>query len=305
LQETCGNCHPGISQDLALTGIHAPPGVAQTPVAQIFQYIYIFAIIVIIGLMVVHWLIDLRRKILNVTRLRQVRRMNMNEVWQHTFLMITFIVLAITGFSLRYSDAWWVKILFGWEGGFPLRGLIHRVSAVLFLLTTIWHIFYLRTKRGRGFLKDIFPKKVDFTHFFQMIKYRLDRTNERPRIGRFGYIEKAEYWALAWGTVVMIITGFFLWFDNIAVQWFPKGFLNIMLVVHHYEAWLAVLSVAIWHMYSTVFDPDVYPMNPAWLTGKMPETWYRHEHAGDTEPELVENGKQTEVDSHLEHKLES
>jgi formate dehydrogenase gamma subunit len=302
LQETCGHCHPGISRDLALTGIHAPPGVAQTPVAQIFQNIYIVAIIIIIGLMVVHWLIDLRRKILNVTRLRQVRRMNLNEVWQHTFLMVTFIVLALTGFSLRYSDAWWVKILFGWEGGFPLRGIVHRVAAVLFVVTTLWHALYMWSGRGRKFLRDMLPNKKDFVQFFQMIKYNLDRTNEKPSVGRFGYIEKAEYWALVWGTVVMIITGFFLWFDNIAVQWFPKGFLNVMLVVHHYEAWLAVLAVAIWHMYSTVFSPNVYPMNPAWFTGKMPEAWYRYEHADDTEFESVEEEEPFEADPHLEHK---
>ncbi len=34
----------------------------------------------------------------------------------------------------------------------------------------------------------------------------------------------------------------------------------------------------IWHLYSTVFNPEVYPMNPSWLTGKMPEDMYRREH---------------------------
>lgn len=301
LQETCGHCHPGISKEMALTDIHAPPGVAQTPVALIFQNIYIIAIFVIIGAMVIHWLIDLRRQIQNIMHLPQMRRMNSNEVWQHTFLMITFIVLAITGFSLRYADAWWVKILFGWEGGFPLRGIIHRVAAVLFVLTSFWHFMYMGTPRGKQFVRDMFPQKDDFTQFFQMIRYNLGITNKKPKFGRFGYIEKAEYWALVWGTVVMIITGFFLWFDNVAVQWFPKGFLDVMLVVHHYEAWLAVLAVAIWHMYSTIFSPHVYPMNPSWLNGKMPEAWYQYEHILDKEYEVVKNQKGVMHDPHLEH----
>ncbi len=288
LQQTCGRCHPGISKEMALTDIHTPPGVAHTPVAVIFQKIYLVAIFVIIGLMVIHWLIDLRRKILNVMRLEQVRRMNFNEVWQHTFLMVTFTVLAITGFSLRYSEAWWVKLLFGWEGGFPLRGIIHRVAAVLFVFTSFWHLFYLKTERGRRFLTDMWPGKKDFTQFFQMIRYNLDKTDVKPKFGRFSYVEKAEYWALVWGTVVMVITGFFLWFDNLASQWFPKGFLDVMLVIHHYEAWLAVLSVAVWHLYSTVFNPDVYPMNPAWMNGKMPKAWYQHEHAGEFDEEREE-----------------
>jgi len=281
IQATCGKCHPGISREMALSDIHAPPGVAQNPAARIFQTIYIVAIIVIIGLMVVHWLIDLRKQLLKVLSRRQIRRMNFNEVWQHNFLMVTFAVLAITGFSLRYSDAFWVKFLFGWEGGFPLRGIIHRVAAVLFVFTALWHLLYLSTSRGRGFLRDIFPIRKDFSQFFQSLKYNLGRGQGKPRFGRFSYIEKAEYWALVWGTVIMAFSGFFLWFDNIAVQWFPKGFLDVMLVIHHYEAWLAVLSVAIWHMYSTVFSPNVYPMNPSWLTGKMPVELFEHEHPED------------------------
>jgi cytochrome b subunit of formate dehydrogenase len=111
--------------------------------------------------------------------------------------------------------------------------------------------------------------------------YNVGRRRERPCFGRFSYVEKAEYWALVWGSLVMIASGFFLWFDNIAVHWFPKGALDVMLVVHYYEAWLAVLSIAIWHMYSTIFSPEVYPMNPSWFTGKMPLEWYRHEHPDD------------------------
>ncbi len=281
LQKTCGRCHPGISEEMALSDIHTPPDVEQNPVAQVFKNVYIIAIVVIIGLMIIHWLIDLRKQILKLLSRPQVRRMNYNEVWQHTFLMITFVVLVITGFSLRYSESWWVTLFFGWEGGFPLRGILHRVAAGLFVFTSVWHFLYLWSPRGRGFFKDIFPKIQDFTQFGQTMKYNLDLSKEKPMFGRFSYVEKAEYWALAWGTIVMIITGFFLWFDNIAVIWFPKGFLDVMLVIHYYEAWLATLSILIWHLYSTVFSPSVYPMNPAWLTGKMPKDMYEHEHPDD------------------------
>jgi formate dehydrogenase gamma subunit len=281
LVKTCGSCHPGISQAMAATPIHAAPGVSFTPAAGVVRTIYIIAIVVIIGLMVIHWLLDLWRKIKNVTELKQVRRMTMGEVWQHTFLMITFLTLVVTGFALRYSESWWVEFLFGWEGGFPLRGIIHRVAAVLFIFTVIWHVVYLTTRRGRRFLYDMRPLRKDFRQFIQMNLYNIGLTKTKPDFDKFSYVEKAEYWALVWGTVIMMITGFFLWFDNFAVRWFPKGFLDVMLIIHYYEAVLATLAVAIWHMYSTVFNPDVYPMNPSWITGKMPETVYRHEHAAD------------------------
>ena len=82
---------------------------------------------------------------------------------------------------------------------------------------------------------------------------------------------------MVWGTVVMIITGFLLWFDNWFIHYLPKGALDVSLGVHAYEAWLAFLAIAVWHMYSTVFNPRIYPMNPSWLTGCMPEEMYEEE----------------------------
>jgi formate dehydrogenase gamma subunit len=281
LQKTCGFCHPGISAAAAAVPIHGAPGVSSTPLAGIVKNIYIVIIAVVIGGMALHWLIDLRKQIHLVNLKKQIVRMNFNEVWQHAFLMITFIVLVITGFALRFSDAWWAQLLFGHEGGFPLRGTIHRVAAILFILTALWHVGYLFGQRGRRFLSDMMPRKSDLSELKQMLAYNLGRSAQRPQFGRFSYVEKAEYWALVWGTIIMAITGIFMWEESIAVKLFPKGFLDVMLVIHYYEAWLATLAILIWHMYSTVFNPAVYPMNPAWYTGKMPEDVYRHEHPLD------------------------
>lgn len=281
LQRTCGNCHPGISTAAAQAPIHGAPGVSRTPLAGIIKNIYIVIIVVVIGGMVLHWVVDLRKQIKLVNLKKQIVRMTFNEVWQHTFLMVTFIVLVITGFALRFSDAWWAQLLFGREGGFPLRGTIHRVSAILFVLTAIWHVAYLFRPRGKQFFIDMLPKKSDVSEFKQMMAYNLGRASSRPQFGRFSYVEKAEYWALVWGTIIMAVTGIFMWEESFAARFLPKGFLDIMLVIHYYEAWLATLAILIWHMYSTVFSPAVYPMNPAWYTGKMPEDVYRHEHPAD------------------------
>ncbi len=298
LTETCGHCHPGISAEMASTPIHGTPGITSTPVASVIADVYIIVIVLIIGTMVIHWLIDLRKKIKEVSRRPQIRRMTLGETWQHTLLMVTFITLVITGFALRHAEAFWVNFLFGWEGGFPLRGIIHRIAAVIFILTVVWHMVYLMSARGKKFIKDMWPVRKDFEAFFKTIGYNLGIAKQKAAMGRFTYVEKAEYWALVWGTAVMIISGFFLWFDDFAVEWFPKGFLDVMLVVHYYEALLASLAILIWHMYSTVFSPDVYPMNPSWYTGKMPADWYRHEHPADpilTDPDAHSGIVQKEV----------
>jgi hypothetical protein len=78
---------------------------------------------------------------------------------------------------------------------------------------------------------------------------------------------------------VMAITGTLLWFDDFFVSLgLPKGILDVVLIIHYYEAWLAFLAIVVWHGYGVLFGPHVYPMNPAWISGRMPRDMYSHEH---------------------------
>jgi len=281
LRATCGECHPGISEALAATPIHGVQGGLQTRAADIVEKLYIVAIVAIIGLMVVHWLLDLWRHIQGLLRRKpQVIRMRPDEVAQHALLMASFLTLVISGFALRFSESWVSTLFFGWEGGFALRGTVHRVAAVVFGGAILWHAVFLFTPRGRKFVRDMWPKPQDFRFFLDRILYNLGKKENAACIQRFSYVEKAEYWALVWGTAVMVVTGILLWFDNWFIHFLPKGALDVALVVHYYEAWLATLAIAVWHLYSTVFSPHVYPMNPSWITGYMPEEMYHHEHPG-------------------------
>ncbi len=281
LKKTCGQCHPDISAKMAQTPIHNVGGKGlRTKVARIVGQVYVVGIIVIIGLMVLHWLVDIGRHLVEVARHKpRVRRMLPSEVGQHTLLMVSFITLAVTGFALKYDTAWFTRLLFGWKGGFDLRGTIHRVAAVVFMLDIAWHLaFVAGTLRGRRFVVDMLPKASDFVYFGRRLAYNLGRRTSPPAAARFSYVEKAEYWALVWGSAVMVVSGLMLWFDNQVLQVLPKGALDVAWVVHFYEAVLATLAILVWHMYSTVFNPEVYPMNPSWLTGRMPEEMYRREH---------------------------
>ncbi len=281
LDRTCGQCHQGISRAVTRIPIHATTGIALNRTGEVLKSIYIVAIVVIIGLMVIHWVIDLARKIKLLNRKDQVVRMRRDELWQHTLLMVSFTVLAITGFAFQYAGSWWARLMFGFEGGFTVRRVVHRVAAVVFMATAVWHIVYLARKRGRRFLSDMFPRVKDFRQFGQMIAFNLGRRGTPPRFARFSYIEKAEYWALVWGTVVMTVTGLALWFGTVTESLLQVQALGVMLVVHYYEAVLAGLAILVWHFYSTIFDPAVYPNNPSWYTGTMPVEMYRHEHPED------------------------
>ena len=80
--------------------------------------------------------------------------------------------------------------------------------------------------------------------------------------------EKAEYWALVWGSFVMIITGAMLIFTETVLRLWPKVWHDVAQVIHFYEAVLATLAIVVWHFYWVIFDPKEFPMNPAWLIGK-------------------------------------
>jgi cytochrome b subunit of formate dehydrogenase len=285
LQTTCGECHPNISEKMASTPIHGIGGQGlRTPAAELVEDIYIVAIFVIIGLMVLHWLIDLQRHLRDVMARRpQILRMRPDEVVQHALLALSFTSLVISGFALRYDQGFVARFFFGWEGGFEVRGTLHRIWAVVFILTVIWHLVYLTTERGRRFAHDMLPIERDFRFFVRRMLHNLGMGSPMLSVQRFTYVEKAEYWALAWGTAVMIVTGLMLWFDNWIIQILPKGFLDVALVIHFWEAWLATLAIFVWHLYSVIFHPHVYPMNPSWITGTMPEEMYEDEHPGHLE----------------------
>jgi len=137
-----------------------------------------------------------------------------------------------------------------------------------------------------------------------MFKYNLGLSTERPYFGKFSYAEKIEYLAFMWGSAVMALSGFVLWFNNFSLRYFPKWVSDAATAVHYYEAILATLSILIWHFYIVIFDPDVYPMDPAWLTGKASADHLRHtrpayllhllqEKASGTQEPLKTEGEET------------
>ncbi len=206
--------------------------------------------------------------------------MTLHERLQHGVLVLAFMVLVVTGFMLRYPEAWWVAAIRGLSAGaFEWRGLIHRVAGVALLAAGFWHGCYLAgTTAGRALFRDLLPRRRDFTDPFRVLRYNLGLARSKPAFGRFSYIEKTEYWAMMWGSIVMGVTGVVLWFDNTSMGLLTKLGFDISRTVHFYEAVLATLAIIVWHFYFVIFNPDVYPMNLAWLTGRMSEREMREEH---------------------------
>lgn len=128
------------------------------------------------------------------------------------------------------------------------------------------------------------------------LSYLTGRKNEKTKFGRFSYIEKMEYWAVAWGTIVMGITGGLLWFENIFLKYIDNSGMYIATVIHYYEAILASLAILVWHFYFVFFNPDTFPMNKAWFKGVLTREEMENEHP--LELEKIENASEKKDTDH-------
>jgi len=240
-------------------------------------------IVVVIGAMFLHNAIIWRSKAVARRRMQNpfMVRMTENQRWQHLVLLASFIVLVITGFALKFPNSWIADVL---GMGERLRSVVHRVAGVILIGAGIYHVLYLAvTKEGRRLILDFAPVPRDAFDAWGTMCYYLGLRKERPKFGRFSYGEKAEYWALVWGTALMGVTGIMLWAKVWVGDLIARWWIDVATAIHFYEAILATLAILVWHFYQVFFDPDVYPMNWAWWDGKMPVEHYRHEHGLDTE----------------------
>jgi len=312
LIKTCGKCHPGANKNFTVGKIHVNIDEKEEPITGFIASMYIIMIFSIIGFMLLHNAIDFYRKA-KIKKMKQrglIReerhaghslylRMNVSERIQHITMAVSFILLVITGFMLRFPHTWWVSHIESLsKDAFEYRSLIHRIAAVFMVGVSLYHIYYVSfTKRGRQLIKDLFPKFKDIQDAIGVAKFNLGISKEKPKLDRFSYVEKAEYWALVWGTIVMTATGIVMWFENIFIGIFTKLGWDIANTIHFYEAWLAFLAIVVWHFYFVIFNPDVYPMSLAWFKGTITEEEMAEEHPLELERIKKERTSEDKSDS--------
>ena len=288
LDVTCGQCHKGVTQRFTLNKVHVDVQNGQssdqgTTAVRYVRWFYIPLILLVIGGMFLHNAIIWRAKVMVLRKAQRhyVVRMTRNQRWQHFILLTSFFVLVVTGFALKYPDSWFAAFL---GLGEHSRSIIHRIAGVLLIADGIYHIFYVAlTADGRRLIRDLFPTVKDAFDAWGTMLYYLGIRKDKPRFARFNYAEKAEYWALVWGTGLMAVTGIMLWAKIYVGNLLARWWLDAATAVHFYEAILATLAILVWHFYQVFFDPDIYPMNTAWRDGKMPAEHYHEEHELDTE----------------------
>jgi cytochrome b subunit of formate dehydrogenase len=282
LAATCGSCHPGAGTRFALGPVHIRPATAsEHVVVKSIRWAYWIIIPFTLAFMLFHHLLDFFAKLIRGTRRletgEEVERMNLHFRIAHWLTVLSFPVLVITGFALKFPDSWWAHPILRWESEFALRGTVHRVAGVVLLASFFYHIAHLIvSRRDRAILRFMRPGIQDARDLLGVFRYNLGLSADRPVFGKFSYVEKIEYLAFMWGTAVMAASGVMLWANNFMLRNFPKWVLDAAQALHYYEAILATFAILIWHFYTVIFDPEVYPMDRAWLTGRTSADHLKH-----------------------------
>jgi formate dehydrogenase gamma subunit len=298
----CGKCHGQVSDNFAQSFTHRkamekPGAKLESVIRTIYILLIAFTVAGMLFYNFIIWLWTVKEKFKIQRDQKHVNRMTLFERRSHLVLFITFSLLVITGFALKYPEAFWAKWLFAVGMNEIVRAFIHRLAAVAMTFNLIlFGLYMILRQRGRGVLYELLPRKRDFSDALKSIKFYLGIAREKhpPRYGVFNFAEKFEFWALIWGTVIMVISGLVLWFPKALPAGWPSWVINVARVIHFYEALLATLAIIIWHGFHTMFHPDEYPMNTSWITGYITEREAKHRFEDEAIEKMQKSGKKEE-----------
>ncbi len=209
---------------------------------------------------------------------REFVRFNRVHRTLHACMIISFISLALTGLSLKFSYTAWAMWLSRMLGGFQAAGFIHRTAALIMFGTFITHIgsLYKLKKHKYGSWRALLlgdhtmlPTRQDYHEFVATMKWFL-HLGPRPQYGRWTYWEKFDYFAVFWGIAVIGATGLTLWFPVFFTRFMPGSFINVATIIHSDEALLATGFIFTVHFFNTHLRPEKFPMDTTIFTGRMP-----------------------------------
>jgi len=310
---TCAQCHPGSHRQFAGYLTHATHHDKDKYPFIYWTWLFMTALLVgtfaFFGLHTLMWLprsfqaMKHARKLREQTEGQYFRRFERLPRYLHILVIISFLSLAVTGMTLKFSYLPWAVTLSRWLGGFQGAGLIHRLAALITFFYFARHIIDIFVKKHRSgkswgqFLlgpNSMLPKKVDFQEFGQTMRWFVG-LGPRPNYGRWTYWEKFDYFAVFWGVAMIGFSGLILWFPEFFTRFFPGWFINVATIIHSDEALLAAGFIFTIHFFNTHFRPDRFPMDPVIFTGRMTLEEFKEDRPREY-AELVEKG---ELEKHL------
>ena len=219
-------------------------------------------------------------------------RFSVRQRLEHLLIMVLFLVLALTGFPQKFFPACWAQWLILHLGGIDRVRWLHRMSGILFSVVALEHggVVLLLVLMKRIQLNMV-PSKKDFWDAIVTLRYYLGLSEEQARFGRYDYRQKFEYWGLVFGGVIMMVTGFILYFPTLFARFLTGEVIPAAQVAHSNEGLLAFLVVILWHIYNAHLSPDVFPFDASIFTGRISEERMEQEHPLEYARVVAERGE--------------
>jgi cytochrome b subunit of formate dehydrogenase len=235
-----------------------------------------------------HTMDRLLRAVLADPRGRErLKRFTVSQRFQHWLLAVLFTTLAGTGFPMKFAAAGWSKAVIDTLGGLSVTRTIHHWAGIALVVGFLAHLVYcmaplarlaaaaMEDGRRTGYIRAIwrlpmFIRPNDLRDGYYLLLYLLGIRRTAPTFGRFTIKEKFEYLGVFWGTMLLGVTGMLLWGEQTFTHYFGGRVLNIALIAHTYEAFLAIIHVGILHIVNVMLSPNVFPLSLATITGETP-----------------------------------
>jgi thiosulfate reductase cytochrome b subunit len=215
----------------------------------------------------------------------------------HFLVIISFLLLVMTGMPLKFYYTGWARWMFHWMGGSDVASALHRLGAlitlgyftihILSVLTSTWrnrylfrndeNRFKLRRFLGYAFGPDSpMPNWQDAKDFWAHQKWFFGR-GPRPQFDRWTYWEKFDYLAVFWGVAIIGLSGLIMWMPELFTRVLPGSTINIALVIHSDEALLAAGFIFTFHFFNVHFRVEKWPMDSVIFSGRISEEEMREE----------------------------
>ena len=300
-------CHPAAAPSFGATAVHLDLPTARGTLEFLVAAAFILITAVTFGPSALLAILDLFQsvmgrkhrgdeRIVKLTRRllddpagrRRLIRFTVPQRIQHWVLAMLFVLLALTGFPMKFAAEHWAQWVIGWFGGLQAARLLHHWAGVALIVGFVGYLVHIgwivtiRAREGKpvggrsGLVKTIasLPMWInteDVRKLWHLLGYLVFLRAHRPHFGRFSLKEKFEYLGVFWGTVLLGVTGLLLWGEQITSHLLGGRAFNVAAIAHTYEAFLAVIHVGILHIYSVILSPHVFPFSPATITGQTPE----------------------------------
>ncbi|MBL6945000.1 MAG: hypothetical protein ISR56_11620 [Bacteroidales bacterium] len=302
---TCSQCHNNVT--LEFTGYLTHATHNDNPILFWSFWGMTSLLIFVFGFFGLHTLIwlprSLKQRKINkhhtpVGKTKYYRRFNKRQRFTHIMVILSFLLLALTGMTLKFAHMEWASWIAHMLGGVKAAGTIHRFAAIITFIYFAFHLstlFQLRAKEGLSGKEFLFGKnslmfnKQDIKDMGVSIKWFLGK-GPRPEYGRWTYWEKFDYMAVFWGVAVIGLSGLILWFPEFFTHFIPGWAINVAQIIHSDEALLATGFIFTIHFFNTHLRPESFPMDTVIFTGHVPFDEYIKDRPREYK-ELVESGR--------------